>query len=388
MELLRTLNLPDLLEKKSFFLFGPRSTGKTYLIHHQLGPKAILIDLLRSEYLLRLSNHPGELGSIVEMPEAKDKFIVIDEIQKIPQLLDEVHRLIEEKHIHFLLTGSSARKLKRGHANLLGGRAWTANLFPLTFMEIPNFDLARYLRYGGLPHVYLSQYPYEELDAYVQTYLREEILSEGLIRKLPPFSRFLKVAALSSGTQINLTKLGSDCQVAPSTVSEYFTILEDTLVGFFLEPWTKSQKRKPSMTKKFYLFDPGVTHMLSGTKELDRNSNLYGMSFEQFIAMELRAFLSYKRLQEPLTFWRTLNGYEVDLLIGDQIAIEVKATTRVSKSDLQGLKVLSEEGIFKKFYMVSEDRFEAQKDGITMLNWRSFLTQLWNNQILPLSTPH
>lgn len=379
----RILHLTTLLQEKSFFLFGPRSTGKTYLIREEL-KRALVLDLLKGELYLRLLDQPSELESLIGVETGHNKVVVIDEVQKIPALLDEVHRLIEEKQIIFLLTGSSARKLKRGHANLLAGRAWTAYLFPLCWKEIENFDLDRYLRYGGLPVVYQSENPDEELDAYVQTYLKEEIAAEGLIRKLPPFARFLKVAALSNGQRLNLTQIGSDCLVPPSTVREYYSILEDTLIGFFLEPWTRSQKRKASQTAKFYFFDTGVTNALAGTKTLDRNSNLYGASFEQFIGMELRAYLSYRRLKESFSFWRSLHGYEVDFLIGDHTAIEVKATRRVSPHDFKGLEALKEEAVFKKFYLVSQDPIEAMRDGVSVIYWENFLRKLWGDELFKL----
>ncbi|MCP4237236.1 MAG: ATP-binding protein, partial [Aestuariibacter sp.] len=194
MEIQRQLQLVPLLAKKSFFLFGPRATGKTTLVRQQLAGKALVIDLLGSRYFLRLSSAPYELESLIAATPAD--IIVIDEIQRIPELLNEVHRLIETRKLTFLLTGSSARKLRRGKANLLAGRVWNAEMFPLNYHEIPDFDLNRYLRYGGMPTVYLSAHPEEELDAYVSTYLKEEILAEGLIRRLPPFSRFLKTIAL------------------------------------------------------------------------------------------------------------------------------------------------------------------------------------------------
>jgi predicted AAA+ superfamily ATPase len=258
----------------------------------------MIIDLLNSRLYLRLMRSPHDLESIVSagpktVPNSKahDKIVVIDEIQRVPELLNEVHRLIESKKLTFLLTGSSARKLRRGNANLLAGRLWESRLFPLIRKEIPDFNLDRYLRYGGLPPVYLSEFPDEELDAYVNTYLKEEIMAEGLIRKLPPFSRFLHAAALANGEMINFSRLADDCQVPPSTVTEYVGLLEDTLVDFLLPAWKDSRKRKAISTGKFYFFDIGVTHMLAGTQALDRNSNLYGKSFEQFIAMEIRAYL-------------------------------------------------------------------------------------------------
>ena len=378
MEIKRQLQLSPLLAMKSFFLFGPRATGKTTLIRQQLAQKATIVDLLDSRYFLKLSAEPHELEALIAANPAE--IIVIDEIQRIPELLNEVHRLIESKKLTFLLTGSSARKLRRGRANLLAGRVWNAAMFPLIYREIPDFDLTRYLRYGGLPAVYLSANPEEELDAYVNTYLKEEIMAEGLIRRLPPFSRFLKTIALANGEMINFTKLANDCQVPPSTVTEYVGLLEDTLVGFLLPAWTESRKRKAIKTGKFYFCDPGITHALAGTQSLDRNSNLYGKSFEQFICMELRAYLSYRRKKLPLTYWRSKSGYEVDFLIGTRTAIEVKAATRINRRDFKGLKYLKQEGVFQNFILVSQDPVSTLADGILTLPWQKFLPDLWKNK--------
>ena len=380
MEIQRQLQIAPLLAKKSFFLFGPRSTGKTTLIRQQLAGKAFIIDLLNSRYFLRLSSAPHELESMIAATPAD--IIVIDEIQRIPELLNEIHRLIESRNLTFLLTGSSARKLRRGRANLLAGRVWNAGMFPLIYREIPGFDLNRYLRYGGLPAVYLSEYPEEELDAYVNTYLKEEIMAEGLIRRLPPFSRFLKTISLANSEMINFTKLANDCQVPPSTVTEYVGLLEDTLVGFLLPAWTESKKRKAIKTGKFYFFDPGITHMLAGTEALDRNSNLYGKSFEQFICMELRAYLSYKRKKLPLTYWRSKSGHEVDFLIGTRTAIEVKASRKISRNDLKGLNYLKEEGVFKNLILVSQDPISTLTDRILTVPWQKFLSDLWEDKFV------
>ena len=380
MEINRQLQIVPLLAKKSFFLFGPRSTGKTTLIRQQLAGKAAIIDLLDSRYFLRLTSAPHELESIIAADPAD--IVVIDEIQRIPELLNEVHRLIETQKITFLLTGSSARKLRRGKANLLAGRVWEARMFPAITRELPDFDLDRYLRYGGLPAVYLSSDPAEELDAYVNTYLREEVMAEGLIRRLPPFSRFLKAIALTNAEMINFTKLANDCQVPPSTVSEYVGLLEDTLIGFLLPAWTESKKRKAIKTGKFYFFDPGVTHMLAGTEKLDRNSDLYGKSFEQFICMELRAYLSYTRKKLPLTYWRSKNGHEVDFLIGTRTAIEVKASKRISPNDLKGLKYLKEEGVFQNFILVCQDPVSTLTDNVLTMPWKKFLEDLWKDKFV------
>jgi len=382
-EYARQLNLLSLLKKKSFFLLGPRATGKSYLIEMQLKAKAIVLNLLRTELYLRLLSTPGELEAIIdaELVKHEASYIVIDEVQKIPALLDEVHRLIESRRFRFLLTGSSARKLKRGGANLLAGRAWVANLYPLSFSEIPKFNLAHYLRYGGLPSVYASEFPEEELSAYVNTYLYEEIQAESLVRKIPQFSRFLEVAALTNGQLINFAKISSNCEVPASTIREYYTLLEDTLIGFTLPAWNKSKKRKAITTSKFYFFDCGVVHTLAGTKNIDRNSNLYGNSFEHWIALELRSYLGYRRKKEELCFWRSTHNHEVDFVIGDQVAVEVKSTQKINDYDLKGIRALQEENKIKKFIIVSQDKIETKKDNIHCMHWETFMKLLWEDKI-------
>lgn len=279
-------------------------------------------------------------------------------------------------------TGSSARKLRGGQANLLAGRAWRAELFPLTWFELgDSFDMERYLRFGGLPSVYLSNEPVEELDAYVNTYLSEEVRAESLVRRLPNFVRFLTTAALHSGTLLNYANVANDSQLSASTVKDYFSILEDTLIGFELTPWTKSKKRKAISTAKFYLFDNGVRHALIGTQTLNRNSDLYGQSFEHWLATELRAALSYRRAKQPLGFWRAKNGQEVDFVVGNRLAIEVQATRKASSRDAKGLRALQEEKVFERFVLVSQDEIDRQADGIRYLHWRSFLRELWQGKL-------
>lgn len=378
----RRLNLSGLLAQKSLFLLGPRATGKSFLIRQTLKDQALVIDLLKHDLLLRLSADPDHLEALVAARGAA-KWVVIDEVQRAPALLDVVHRLIEETSSRFLLTGSSARKLRRGGANLLAGRAWNAEMFPLVTCEDPAFDLATALRYGGLPSVRSSQRPEEDLAAYTQTYLREEILAEGLIRKLPPFARFLTTMALANGTMLNYAALASDAAVPASTIREYIGILEDTLIGFHLPAWTKSKKRKAVQTAKFYFFDTGVTHALSGTETLDRNSNLWGQSFEQWLACELRAYLSYARLRQPLAYWRSTHGHEVDFLIGTKIAVEAKATKRLDRSDFRGALALREEGIVPRIIIVSEDPNETVQRGIECRHWKTFISEMWGPGLLP-----
>jgi len=384
----RTINLMELLEKKSHFLFGPRSTGKSTAIGQQLGKKAVLVNLLRSSVQTALLKNPGELEGIIEAGnELNTNLIVIDEIQKVPALLDEVHRLIEERNFRFLLSGSSSRKLKASGVNLLGGRAWISNMFPLTTDELKEkFSLDHYLRYGGLPHVYMSSFPQDELEAYVTTYLNEEIKMEGLVRKIPAFLEFLRIAALTNTQLLNFSTIASDTGVSATTIKEYYSILEDTLVGRLLQPWSKTIKRKAVATAKFYFFDTGICHTLAETKALDRNSDLYGQSFEQWIFMEISAYLSYRNRKEKLRFWRSLDRQEVDFIVGDEVAVEVKSTKKINKDDFSGINALREEGLLKAFFIVSNDPVDIVRDGVNCLNWKTFLQRLWANRILETAT--
>ncbi|OGV28065.1 MAG: hypothetical protein A3F18_05325 [Legionellales bacterium RIFCSPHIGHO2_12_FULL_37_14] len=376
----RLLNLKALLEKKSFFLFGPRSTGKTTLITEQL-PEASVYDLLDAEIFRKLLRRPALLEE-----ENKDlnKPIVIDEIQKMPSLLDEVQRLMLNQQRRFLLTGSSARKLKRGSANLLAGRAWNAELFPLTSQEIPQFDLLTYLNHGGLPQVYSSVDAMEELNSYVSTYLYEEIQAEAATRQISAFAEFLDLIALTNGQEISFEGLARDSQVSPSTIKNYLTILEDTLLGFTVPGYTRTQKRKAISRAKFYLFDIGVTNHLCRRSKIQEKSELFGLAFEHFIALELRAYISYRRLMKPLRYWRTTSQIEVDFIIGDEVAIEVKSSHLVQDKHLQGLRMLKEENIkpLIRYIVVSCDpKQRVTNDGIEIYPWADFLEMLWKDQL-------
>ncbi|MFC1744861.1 ATP-binding protein [Candidatus Riflebacteria bacterium] len=374
MKVKRCLNLVKLLKKKSIFLFGPRQTGKTTLIKDSLLNYCTYIDLLKSKYFLPLSNHPAKLESFIDF---KKPFAVIDEIQKLPILLDEVHHLIEEKKIRFLLTGSSARKLKRGKANLLAGRAWPQYFHPLTYWELKEISLDKYLLYGGMPAVYLSREPDEELDAYVQVYLKEEIKEEGFVRNLQSFTRFLEVAALCNTELVNYSQIASDAEVPMNTVRDFFQILDDTLIGFFLHPYRKTKKRKAIATPKFYFFDLGVTHYLAGIKSLDPKGNLFGRAFEHFIVSQVKAYIDYQRIKKGLSFWRSRQKDEVDLIVGDDIAIEIKSTNKISEKHLKGLRRIQAEGIFKHYIVVSMDDSFKNSGKIKNYHWRQFLDELW-----------
>lgn len=370
----RTLQLQELLRTKSFFLLGPRSTGKTTLIQHQL-PDARFYDLLDRRVFSKLLKAPH---LIEEENQGDGKIVVIDEIQKLPSLLDEVQRLMGEHDWKFLLTGSSARKLKRGAANLLAGRAWMAHLFPLTSHEIPDFDLLKYLNRGGLPQVYFGELPQEELENYVALYLQEEIQSESLIRNLPAFAHFLDAIALSNGQEINMESFASDCGVSPVTVKNYIQILEDTLVGFSLPGFTKTKKRKAISRMKHYLFDVGIVNALSRRGEIKPKSELFGKAFEQFIIQEVRAFLSYARKKETMSYWRSTSQFEVDLIIGQKTAIEIKSTAQVNDHHLSGLRAFKEEGMVSEYIVVSlDEEVRKTKDGIHIYPWKAFLEKLW-----------
>ena len=377
----RHLNLHHLLQQKSHFLFGPRAVGKSTLIAQQLAEEAQVIDLLDPRVFLRISNNINGLSDM--LVEHKHKLIVIDEVQRLPELLNEVHILIEREGTRFLLTGSSMHKLRRGGANMLAGRAWLAQLFPLVRGEIPAFNLERYLLYGGLPSVLFSAQPNKELAAYILSYMREEVQAEGIVRNLAPFSRFLRTMALANGEVINFSKLANDCQCSMRDVRGYVQILEDTLLGSLLQPWARSRKRKAVSTAKFYFFDTGVTRTLGAIESIDRNSDLYGKAFEQFIWMELRAYLAYREHNlTELTYWRSRYGHEVDFLVGEELAVEVKGTSTLSNRDLKGLRALSEEGVFKQLYLVSNDSTQVKRDNVHCLPWQTFLDDLWADKLL------
>jgi uncharacterized protein len=373
----RTLNLPNLLKKKSFFLFGPRGTGKTTLIRKTLGD-AFVIDLLEIQTYREYLKNPSILAEQKLKP-----VVVVDEVQKLPEILDEVHRLIEAKGTTFLLTGSSARKLKRGGANLLAGRAWWAELFPLTSKEIPDFDLITYLNRGGLPVVYPSEDFREELSAYTALYLKEEIQNEALTRKIAHFSEFLDLIALSNGEEISYQSIASDCGVSANSIKNYIQILEDTLVAFQLKAFTNTRKRKAISRAKLYLFDIGVTNSLARRGTIMAGSELFGKAFEHFILLEVRAFLSYARKTEKMHYWRSTSQFEVDLILGTRIAIEIKSATSIHSKHLKGIRALKEEGMIQAYTVVSCDRHERViQDDITIYPWHRFLERLWSGKII------
>lgn len=377
----RIIGLREILVHSSVFLFGPRQTGKSTLLR-TLFPQAKVYDLLEADTFRELSAAP-EL--IRQRLQAEDTLVVIDEIQKLPVLLDEVHLLIERnKSLRFILTGSSARKLKRGGVNLLAGRALTCHLHPLVAPEVEYERFDERLNNGSLPAILTSPIPQELLRAYVGTYLQEEVLAEGLVRNIGSFSRFLSTAGLTNGEQVNFTAVGSDTGIPPRTVREHYQILEDTLVGYLLPTFQKTRKRKPVSTPKFYFFDVGVANVLAKRGPIAPGAELFGRALEHFVFLELRAYLDYRRLDHPLTYWRSRSQFEVDFVIGDEVAVEVKGKPLVGNRELKGLQALSEDLTLRRKILVCCEREPRRLEGgIDVLPIETFLRKLWGGEIVP-----
>jgi predicted AAA+ superfamily ATPase len=378
----RNVDLCNILEKKSLFLFGPRQTGKSSFIKNQLmnNDIAMFWTLLDGRLRLKVLADPSILRQEVEVRNLRDCIIIIDEIQKCPELLDEVHFLIEERNIRFLLTGSSARKLRSSGVNLLGGRATQCHFHPFNFAEIgnhPNYNLSYIFEHGLLPSMFLSSNIEEDLSAYVDTYLTEEIAAEGFSRNIPNFARFLTVASVSNSQLINYTNIASDSQVPVQTVKQWFQVLEDTLLGYQVESFTNTKKRKAITTSKFYFFDIGIARALRNIPAPKENTTEFGEYFEHLICMELKSWIDYKHPRSNLTYWRSTSNMEVDFCIDEEIAIEVKSSSNVTEKHLKGLKALREEGIFNRYVVVCQEEHPRITDGIEILPWKYFFEELW-----------
>lgn len=371
----RALDLRGLVARKSHFLLDPRQTGKTFLVRQAL-PGARLYDLLDASVYLALSRDPTRLGQELT---PKDRVVVIDEIQRLPELLNEVHRLIEGRGVRFLLTGSSARKLRRGGVNLLGGRARTRYLHPLTSRELgAHFDLPRAVARGSLPSIYFSEDPRADLEAYAGSYLKEEIVAEGATRNVPAFSRFLRVAAFCNGTIVNFTNVANDAQVARTTVYEYFDILRDTLVLHELPAWRKSRKRKPIASSKYYFFDVGVVGALQD-RQFRPGTPEFGEAVETYLMHELVSYRDYVSGQ-PLASWRSTSGFEVDFVVGDHTAVEVKAKPNIGPRDIKSLQALAEEARLKRYLCVSLEPRRRRVGEVMILPVTEFLAALWDGE--------
>ena len=371
---LLNINLPA---NRSAFLWGPRKTGKTFWINTCF-KGSVIIDLLKTDVFADYASRPSLLR---ERYQEHKGLIIIDEIQMVPDLLNEIHWLIENTDVSFLMTGSSARKLRRGHANLLGGRAWRYTMAPLTYAETRGFDLETTINSGLLPSHFLSEDPVQDLRSYVADYLKEEIAAEAVIQNIPAFAEFLRVAALTSGELLNYTNVGRETGVSTRVVRNYFQILEDTLLGFRIPPWRKVKNRRLIETEKFYLFDVGVTNYLArrspriGTPE-------FGKSFEQYILMELKAYQAYRNPEIDIRYWRTSTGFEVDFILGDMnVAIEVKGSRKIHSGHTRGLRALLEEHTVKRAIIVSLENQPKKLDTIEVLPWEIFLDALWADEL-------
>ena len=385
----RVLDISHDLERKSQFLFGPRQTGKTSWIREELDGVRYRFNLLDKKLVKALMDDPSLFAGMLRREGIASGLVVVDEIQKLPFLLDEVHNLIESTDIRFLLTGSSARKLRAQGTNLLGGRAGWKEMHPLVWPEIKSDEreLDSIFRTGLLPAIYLSSDPDSDLFDYVQLYLNEEIQAEGIVRNLPSFERFLEIAALCNSEMLNYENISKDVGVSRSAVISWFQILYDTLIAFEVPAYTKTKRRKAYASSKFYFFDLGVIRQLLGFERIEAGSAEYGKFFETYIAMELRAYISYRLRPKlnisPLCYWRSLSGFEVDFILMEKVAIETKTTRRHTARDLKGLKALKEEGLFSRYILVcNEDYAQTTEEGIEIVPWRQFLDELWNGKII------
>jgi predicted AAA+ superfamily ATPase len=385
MDNIKRLLCIELPAGQSAFLWGPRKTGKsTYL--KAAFPESVRFDLLDTDLLLEFTRRPALLRErLLALPaDQLQRPVIIDEVQKVPHLMDEVHGLIENKGLRFILCGSSARKLKRGKSNLLGGRAWRYEMFPLVSSELEDLDLLRALNRGLVPAHYLREGHERALRSYVSDYLKEEVFDEGLTRNIPAFSRFFDAMAFSHGELTNYANIARDCGVDAKTVKGYYQILVDTLLGTLIEPFKARQERQViNKAAKFYLFDVGVAGFITKRRIREERGEPFGRALEHFILMEILAHRSYEALHYDVNFWRTKSGLEVDFILGGgEVAIEVKGTDRVDPAVLRPLRVFHEEQRPRKAIVVCNERAARVHEGIEILPWREFLNRLWAGKIV------
>jgi uncharacterized protein len=344
--------------------------------------RSLCFDLLSSTEYERFLRNPSILREIIEGSRILGP-VIIDEIQRIPSLLNEVHWLIVNRKIQFILSGSSPRNILRSGGNLLGGRAIRYELYPLVSAEIPDFNLLAALNKGLLPRHYMAANPEKLLSAYIGSYLRDEIINEARIRNIPSFSRFLEVAAFSDGEMVNYSNIAADCGVSSPTIKEYFQILEDTMTGRFLHSFQKKPKRRVILAPKFYYFDVGIAGFLLKRGRIEAGSEAFGKAFEHFIYQELYAHSHYSDKNYQISYWRTASQLEVDFILGDhEVALEIKSTNMVNPRHLKGLKSFAEEYRVKKLIVVSTDPLTRKAGDIIILPWKVFLTKLWEGEII------
>lgn len=370
-------------QEESVFLFGARQTGKTTLLL-SLFPDSRFYDLLENDTYERLQRNPSLLRQELASAGAGE-IVIIDEIQLIPELLNEVHWLITRQGIHFILSGSSARKLKRKGVNTLGGRAVRNVLYPLVSAEVPEFDLIKAVNRGMLPTHYLAaneRQLQKRMQAYVSVYLKEEIAAEALVRKLSAFNRFMEVAALTDGEMVNYTNIAQDCGVDAKTVKEYFAILEETLIGYMVPAFRRTVKRRLNQSSRFYYFDVSLPNYLLHRRDMQPGNDDFGHAFEHLMMQEIIAYLGYNDIEDALSYWHTHTGYEVDAVLGDaKVAIEFKSTTEVQSRHLRGLKAFHEEHPDARLIIVSLDAAPRIFNGVEVMPATHFLNELWEGRI-------
>jgi uncharacterized protein len=365
---------------QSVFFWGPRQTGKSTLLKN-IFEDALWFDLLLSDLYKRLLTNPEYLRETVLAQDKK--IVVIDEIQRIPVLLNEIHWLISNHNIQFILSGSSPRKIIRSGENLLGGRALRYELFPLVSAEIPDFDLLRALNHGFLPKHYLSENPKKLISAYIGSYLQDEIVAEAKIRNVDVFAKFLNAAAFSNAEIVNYTNIASECGVSSPTIKEYFQILEDTLIGKFIPVFQKKPKRRVIKASKFYFFDVGIVNYLLKRSKVEFGTETFGNAFESFIFQELIAHRHYSGSEYDISYWRTASQLEVDFILGNhEVAIEVKSSKNINSSHLRGLKAFMEEYTVKKAIVVCNEPLPRLVDDIEILPYAVFLSRLWSGELI------
>lgn len=366
---------------EAMFLFGARQTGKSTLLKERF-PKAIYIDLLKSDVRNRFKQHPEEFReSLLRYPP--ETLVIVDEIQKVPDLLDEVHWLMVEKGLWFILSGSSARKIKKSGANNLGGRAIPETLFPLVSAEIPDFDIERAVQNGMIPRHYMVANARNRMRAYIDLYVKEEIIEEALVQNVDEFIRFMEVAAIMDGEILNYENVASDCGVSANTVKAYYKILVDTLLGFEVPAYRKVIKRKLYKSPRFYYFDIGIANHLTKRYQLAPKTPEYGHAFEHLIIQEIVAYLAYTNSDEELTYWHTYENIEVDAIIGDaRVAIEIKSTDHVDHDDKKGIMEFAKEHPNAKQILVSRDRISRRSDNVDLYYVTDFFKALWAGEII------
>ena len=368
---------------ETFFLWGPRQSGKSTVLK-KLYPQALWIDLLKTDEYLHYFKYPHALREELLSGDKKTDLVIIDEVQKVPLLLDEVHWLIENTGIIFGMCGSSARKVKRGQANLLGGRALRYEMHGLVSSELGgDFDLVRLLNHGYLPPHYVSKNPQAKLRSYVNDYLKEEIAEESLVRNLPVFSEFLNIAALSDTEKINMANIARECNISKPTVKEYFQILVDTNLGRFLPVYSKRPKRRISHAFKFYFSDVGVVNHLARRGHVEPGSELFGKAFENWVFHELLTYSHYKEKFADIYYWGISSGAEVDFVINNmECAIEVKSSAHVVGHHLKGLAEIKKDYPVKRRIVVSlEKKSRLTKEGIEIFSVDRFISELWNGKL-------